>query len=140
VIGLPLTDLDRSRYLLKACRLFSWAAISAIAILSLVPGELRPQTGASHYFEHFIAYSLAATALTLVYRDRIGPIGLLLGIVLYAGTLETVQLWVPGRAARLSDFGLSSLGGLAGISLALLAQRMARRTRATSGGTHPTTS
>jgi uncharacterized membrane protein YgdD (TMEM256/DUF423 family) len=126
------TSIDR--WASRAYQLFSWAAIAGIAILSLVPGELRPQTGVSHYFEHFIAYSITAVALTLAYRDRIGALGLLVGIVLYAGTLETLQLWVPGRAARISDFGASSLGGLVGIGLVLLAQRMARRTQTTNNG------
>lgn len=130
----PRADLNRSKYLLNAYRLFSWAAIAGIAILSLVPGELRPQTGASHYFEHFFAYSIMAVALTLAYRDRIGAGGLLAGVVLYAGTLETLQLWVPGRASRISDFAVSSFGGLVGIGLVLLAQRVARRIQTTNNG------
>jgi hypothetical protein len=101
-------------------RLLGWTAILAIAVLSLVPGELRPHTGASGYFEHFTAYFLTAMVLTLAYRGRVAAVALFACLVIYAGALETGQLWIPGREARIADFATSSLGSLVGIAFTTL--------------------
>jgi hypothetical protein len=89
-------------------RLACWAAILAIGIVSLMPGQLRPGTGISGHAEHLIAYFGAALAFGLGARElgQVGWIGLLL--VGYAGVLETVQRWIPGRHAKLSDFVTST--------------------------------
>ena len=46
-------------------RAAGYAAILLIGVLSLVPGTLRPETGAPGQFEHFVAYLGAATFLAL---------------------------------------------------------------------------
>lgn len=100
----------------KIFRWLAWIAVIALAVLSLVPGEFRPHVTTSHYIEHFAAYFLTSAVLALAYRGTIHsvlPIAVLL--VIYAGLLETAQLWIPGRQARFTDFIASSLGVLAGI-------------------------
>ena len=46
-------------------RAAGYAAILLIGVLSLVPGTLRPETGAPGQFEHFVAYLGAAALLAL---------------------------------------------------------------------------
>ena len=70
----------------------------------------------SHYGEHFAAYVLMSIVPTLAYRETRRSLLLCIGLIFYAGLLETAQLWVPGRAARISDFIASSLGILVGIT------------------------
>ena len=104
----------------KSLRITGWLGVVAIAVLSLVPGELRPQILVSNLLEHFAAYCATSFALAFGYlgHTRVLPIALLLTI--YAAILETAQLWVPGRASRIIDFAAGSLGAWAGISLVLL--------------------
>lgn len=89
-------------------------ALLIIVVLSVVPGDLRPSTGASGNFEHFIAY--AGTAGLLALSRTLGPpwsIGVLM--IVLAGSLEMAQLWIPGRSAGWDNFLASTAGGLAGV-------------------------
>ena len=98
----------------RLLRLAGWGAIVAITVLSLIPATRRPATGMSGHLEHLIAYFGAALVLGLGARElgRVMRVGLLL--TGYAGVLEVVQLWVPGRHAKLSDFVTSTTGILIG--------------------------
>jgi VanZ family protein len=97
-------------------RAAGYAAILLIGVLSLVPGTLRPETGAPGRFEHFVAYMGAATILALGFGGT-GWRSQGLWLVPYAAALEIAQLFVPGRHSRFSDFAVSSLGALLGIVL-----------------------
>jgi hypothetical protein len=46
--------------------------------------------------------------------------------VLFAAAVELVQVWVPGRHPRLSDFAAGVLGLGLGIGLAFISTRIAR--------------
>jgi VanZ family protein len=109
---------DPMRRVTAVLRLSAWAAISLIALLSLVPGQDRPHVLASGQFEHFTAYFLASTVLTLAYKERIGAVRIALFLSGYSGVLEIFQLWIPGRVAQISDFAISSLGSCLGVLLA----------------------
>ena len=91
-------------------RLVRWAAILAIGVLSLIPGRMRPETGMSGHVEHVIAYFSAAFALGLGARElrQVGWIAV--SVTGYAGMLEILQAWVPGRHSQLSDFATSTTG------------------------------
>ncbi|MBV8745365.1 MAG: hypothetical protein JO134_10030 [Xanthobacteraceae bacterium] len=57
----------------KVLRIAGYASVLLIAVLSLMPGELRPETGAPGKFEHLIAYlgtSLLLASSTSVPRER----------------------------------------------------------------------
>ena len=108
-------------------RLLGWTAIAAIAILSLVPGQFRPHIGTSHYFEHFTAYCLTAGLLAFAYQGRLRAAVLFACLVIYAGALETAQLWVPGRLSQMSDFITSSFGSLVGILVVAVIRQVGRR-------------
>ncbi len=70
-------------------------------VLSLVPAELRPETGAPHELEHFLAFALTGFAFGLSYDVRQGL--LVLQLAIFAVSVEIAQIFVPGRHARLSD-------------------------------------
>jgi VanZ family protein len=71
-------------------------------ILSLVPPELRPETGAPHDLEHFLIYGATGIAFSLGYHLRVWF--LVVSFAVFAGCVEMVQLFVPGRHARFRDF------------------------------------
>jgi hypothetical protein len=54
-----------------------------------------------HNFEHFLIYSAAGLAFGLGYERKPGSRVLLL---IFTGSVEFAQLFVPGRHARLSRF------------------------------------
>ncbi len=103
--------------LASALRLAPWVCILAIAVLSLVPGEARPHTGLPGQAEHFLAYFLTALLVGVQLRELAYRSTLALALCAYAGVLETLQLWVPGRSAQLIDFAASSSGALSGMIL-----------------------
>ena len=104
-------------------QLAAWGAIVTIAVLSLVPGELRPHTGASGYLEHVAAYIITATLLSLVY-SRCSWIVIVAPLSIYAASLEIAQLYVPGRDASIFDWVAGSLGSLIGAIFVTLIQRL----------------
>ena len=103
--------------LASALRFAPWLCVLAIAVLSLVPGGARPHTGLPGQAEHFLAYFLTAVFLSGQKRDLAYLSTLAIGLCAYAGILETLQIWVPGRNAQLIDFAGSSCGALSGIIL-----------------------
>jgi VanZ family protein len=88
--------------LMQAARIAAWSLAAAIVVLSVVPPASRPVTAAPHGFEHFLIYWAAGLAFGLGYHRKHGLLAILL--LIFAGSVEIVQLFVPGRHARLSDF------------------------------------
>ena len=111
----------------KIVKIAGWLVVVAIAILSLVPGELRPHTGAPGPFEHVVAYAICAGLLTLGCDKRNQAFVIVLCLAAFAGTLEIVQIWVPGRHSDLVDFATSSGGAFTGSVLAWVALRSLNR-------------
>lgn len=99
----------------RMARIFGWFATIGIVVLSLIPGEYRPQSGAPGEFEHFLAYMLAAGLLGLGYPERTGRVRLCCFLICLSGLLEVVQLWVPGRSGALIGFAASTLGATLGM-------------------------
>ncbi len=104
-------------------RLAAWAAIVTIGVLSIVPGELRPHTGASGYLEHVAAYVITALLLSLVY-SRCSRIVIVAPLSIYAASLEFAQLYVPGRGASVIDWIAGSFGSLIGAVVATFILRL----------------
>jgi VanZ family protein len=99
----------------------AWIVLAAIVLLTIVPPGLRPTTPVPHNIEHALVFALDGLAFRIAYRGH----ALLLGIValpLCAG-LELVQLFVPGRHARISDFVVDAISALMGIVAARLCER-----------------
>jgi VanZ family protein len=101
-----------------AARLLAWALAAIITYLSLVPPGLRPETGAPHDLEHFAIFALTGLAFRLGYDRRHLRMSVLL--VAFSAAIETAQLFVPGRHARLGDFLVDALALTLGVLAANL--------------------
>jgi VanZ family protein len=79
-----------------------WILLFAIVVISLGPPELRPDTSLPHDLEHAAMFLLAGFLIGLGYAN--GFVAWFLGLSAFALAIEIIQLWVPGRHARVSDF------------------------------------
>jgi hypothetical protein len=109
--GQAVTDLNRMKLM---GRLLGWLAVIVIAILSLVPGDIRPHTGAPGPFEHVAAYLGTAGLLTFGYGGRRLPGTIVVSLSLYSAVFEIAQTQIPGRNAAVTDFVASSIGAVLG--------------------------
>jgi VanZ family protein len=89
--------------------------IAAIVVLSVVPPAWRPVTRVPHDVEHFVMFALAGAALALAIPHH--RLWLVAASALFAAIVEAIQLLVPGRHARISDFLVDTLGVWAGLGL-----------------------
>src|SRR5258708_165961 len=96
-------------------RWLAWFGIFAVVILSIVPATERPVTGAGQRFEHFAAFALVAGAFSIGYRLSLIP--LLISTFLFCGGIELLQVPLPTRHARLSDFVIDVFGSCFAIGL-----------------------
>lgn len=115
------------RHLDKLVLFAGIAAIILIAVISLVPGSERPHTGAPGQGEHFVAYLMTAFIVTLRQRDWRQRLILIILLSGYAGVLELLQIYVPGRNAQLIDFVSSVMGTAGGAILGLTLSPLYRR-------------
>jgi VanZ like family len=105
-------------------RTVAWVLAIAIAVFSVVPPSLRLQTGLPHAFEHFAIFWVTGAAFTLGYT--LTPL-LVIVLVVFSGAVEIVQLFIPGRHARVSDFIVDALACIIGlVTIAVLAQVQTR--------------
>ena len=95
----------------KAARLFVWACLVALAVLSLFPPQAMIRTGLGAKLEHLVAYAGTALAVGLAYG---GSLRLFVLLALYGGLLEFLQRFSPGRVSHVVDFAFSSAGVLIG--------------------------
>jgi len=103
----------------KTARIAAWVLTATIVILSLVPPNQRPKTGTPHIFEHFIIYAAAGFTFGLGFsRRRHGMLAIFL--VVFCGSIEIAQLFVPGRHARLSDFIIDAVSACIGLGTSSL--------------------
>ena len=100
----------------KIARIAAWGIAATIVMLSVAPPALRPETGAPHKVEHFVIYFAAGFAFSLGYRFGRTPLAVL--SVMFCGLIEILQLFVPGRHARLSDFIVDALAMCVGLTMA----------------------
>ena len=98
----------------KTARIAAWALTATIVILSLVPPNLRPETGTPHILEHFIIYAAAGFTFGLGFSRRSHGM-LAIFLVIFCGFIEIAQLFVPGRHARVSDFIIDAVAACIGL-------------------------
>src|SRR5256885_4108610 len=97
-------------------RIFAWLLAAAVTFATLGPAMLRPRSELGQNGEHAIAFVLVGLAFGVAYsRQR-----LLTSVisVVAIGVLEILQLWVPGRHARLVDFVGDALAACIGLAMA----------------------
>ena len=119
-----LARKDARSHLMCVAKIASWALAAAIIILSVVPPSLRPETGVPHGIEHFLIYVVTGFAFGIAYELRYADLAILL--VLFAGSVEIAQLFVPGRHARLSDFVVDAIAMCAGALAVMLRPKPVR--------------
>jgi VanZ family protein len=93
----------------------------------VVPPTLRPESSLPHDLEHFAIFWTTGLAFALAYSST--PL-LAAALVVFSGTVEIIQLIIPGRHARLSDFIVDALAGVTGMLTVSLVVQIRSHTRA----------
>src|SRR5258707_4988280 len=97
-------------------RVIAWLLTAAVVFATLGPPRYRPHSDLGQDGEHALAFVLVGLAFGLSYtRHRLLTAGI---AVVLIGVLEMLQLWMPGRHARLEDFVVDALAACAGIAVA----------------------
>jgi len=116
-------------------RVFTWCCVILLAVLSLLPGEalaalwLLPtmkmvRTVLPAPLEHFIAYAGLAAVAMAGYGPSRGGVRIIGALYAYAGALEYIRHFLPGRHPSIGKFTGSALGALCGgLSIVLLRRR-----------------
>jgi VanZ family protein len=91
-----------------------WACALLIAVLSLLPGEEMVRTGVGGHIEHAVAYAGTAFLFGLTY-PRWEWKRIVIVLSTYAGILELLQNFPPGRHPAVSDWLSGSAGALTGV-------------------------
>lgn len=115
--------------LMMLTRMAAGLTMLTITLLSVVPGNMRPHIFGNDQFEHFAAYFITSSLWAIGRPMQLLSSGVLLSIG--AGSLEFVQLWIPGRTASAGDFAASAIGAWTGL-LAIIAVRRAHERATTS--------
>jgi VanZ family protein len=104
--------------------LAAWSSIVALAVLSLIPKDHMLRTGFGGNIEHIFAYLGTALVVASAYGATRRP-HTVAGLIAYAGALELLQNFSPGRTPAIKDFACSSIGVLLGVALFTIADRLA---------------
>jgi len=99
-----------------ALKIFAWLLAAAVTFATLGPASYRPHSHLGQDGEHALAFILIGLAFGLAYprnRPRTAKIA-----VVMIGAIELLQLWAPGRHARLEDFVVDALTACIGFAIA----------------------
>ena len=108
-------------------RLIAWGFAAAIAFATLGPAEQRPHLNLGQNGEHALAFLLLGLAFGLAHaRNRSLTAAF---VIAYCGLVEILQLWAPGRHARLQDFVVDALAASLGLAVAAALDWKIRRSR-----------
>jgi VanZ family protein len=110
-----------NRYI-RMGRIAAWIGILAIIILSVVPAEDRPVTGAGQWLEHFAAFAMVGCAFAIGYRLSLTRL-LFLAVFFCAG-IEVLQIPLPTRHARVSDFLIDVVGACFAVVCVFVARQI----------------
>ena len=119
--GSPLLQVKHATWIDRGRQVAALSCYLVIAVLSSVPGELRPHVPFfSDKLEHFVAFLILGAATVLssprafsgrrLYRGRSG--------ICRCSRIEG-EFFIPGRVASLLDLAASSAGALVGVTFAL---------------------
>jgi VanZ family protein len=78
-------------------RVLTWCSIILLAVLSLLPAQKMMRTGLPGRLEHFVAYAGSAAVAMAGYGASRGGVQIIGGFWVYAGILEYLQHFSPGR-------------------------------------------
>ena len=94
-------------------RASAWTCLALIALVTLGPLGLRPESGLSPQIERFTAFALVGALFAAAY-----PRYVLFAAVIVLGAaviLELLQLLAPSRHGRMFDAGVKLTGGTIGL-------------------------
>ena len=110
---------------MTSLRALTWCCVILLAVLSLLPAQEMVRTGFPGRVEHFVAYAGSAAIAMAGYGANRGGMQIIGGFWLYAGILEYLQHFSPGRHPAIEDFAASALGALCGgLAIAFLWRRL----------------
>lgn len=100
---------------MKLVQIAVLTAVFAIVALTVVPADERVVTGLGQTTEHFLCFAIVGLVVPLSFPASLKK--LLPAAVLFALAIELLQIPLPTRHARLSDFLIDALAGCIGIAL-----------------------
>ena len=95
-------------------RLVAWGLAATIAFATLGPAEQRPHLKLGQNGEHALAFVLLGLAFGLAHTRNRSLTATL--VIAFTGLIEILQLWAPGRHARLLDFAVDALAACVGLA------------------------
>jgi VanZ family protein len=106
----------RAGLLRTSLRFLTWVCVVLLAVLSLTPSEEMEavRTDLPGQIEHIIAYAGSGAIAMAGYGLNWGAVRVIGCLWVYAGILEYLQHFSPGRNPALVDFAASALGTLCG--------------------------
>jgi VanZ like family len=105
----------------KLLRFVAWGGLFLVAIASLAPIDLRPESGFSVSIERFSSFLAIGLAFALAY-----PRHAWIALFIAAGSallLEVLQMLAPTRHAHLFDAMVKFVGGATGVAIGRLLRR-----------------
>jgi VanZ family protein len=90
--------------------------IAAVVFATLGPPRYRPHSPLGQDGEHALAFVLVGLAVGLAFPQRRLLVAAI--SVVLIGLLEIMQLWAPGRHARLEDFLVDAATACIGLAVA----------------------
>jgi VanZ family protein len=94
-------------------RAVAWLLLSSIVVLTVVPPSSRPTTSAPHEMEHAAIFLATGISFGMVYVEREWLLSI--GAISFCAAIELLQLYIPGRHARLSDFLVDATAAVFGV-------------------------
>jgi VanZ family protein len=108
----------------QLCRVLTWCCVIILGVLSLLPAAEMVRTDLPGGVEHFIAYAGSAAIAMVGYGWTRGGTPIIGCFCAYAGILEYLQHYSPGRHPAIADFAVSALGALCGgVAIVLVRNR-----------------
>ena len=123
-----LNESCMRRVLTVGYRLACIGTLISLAFLSLLPAGSVNRTELGGPGEHLLAYVGTALVFGIGARQRT-HLPLLLTLIAYAGLLEFLQMFAPGRTSHVSDFLYSAAGLIVGLFITRVLQRLLRGKR-----------
>jgi VanZ family protein len=109
-------------------RIIAWLLAAAVSFATLGPPSYRPHSSLGQDGEHALAFILIGVAFGLAYTEHRLRVAVI--AVIMIGALELLQLWMPGRHARLEDFVVDALTACVGLAVATALDWAMQRVRA----------
>jgi len=107
---------------ISSLRVVAWALLIGIVVMTVVPPSLRVVTGAPHNVEHSMIFLITGTVFGLGHELRLNV--MCTAAIVFSACLEVVQLAVPGRHARVSDFLIDAAAACIGLVIAWTVRRL----------------